>query len=99
MPAAIGPMAGLPDRKSGVEGVTGVQTCALPIWGEEGRNGRRSIGEIIGVAEDPVNFAGDARRHRPDGRLARSEERRGGSDWSSDVCSSDLGGRGPEWPA
>src|ERR1035441_4160072 len=78
------------DRKSGVEGVTGVQTCALPIYLLTVINGYADL-LLDGVAErDP--FADSLREIRKAGERAasRSEERRGGSDWSSDVCSSDL---------
>src|ERR1044072_6730236 len=88
------------DRKSVGEGkrvdisVTGVQTCALPI---------SVMVHRYPAAVKAFYMATDAAR--PDLALCvdvlapegRSEERRGGEegryqcDWSSDVCSSDLG--------
>src|ERR1035441_10691634 len=84
------------DRKSAVSGVTGVQTCALPICLAQG-SGNADVdgvelqhgGQIRGGAQ----FSGC---HQRDQRGTRSEERRVGSDWSSDVCSSDLSCAG-EW--
>src|ERR1035438_5223788 len=79
-----------PDRKSVVEGVTGVQTCALPISSYV-RNPPPPISRL--QARGIARKAASRRARSSAGRLqyeSRSEERRGGSDWSSDVCSSDL---------
>src|SRR5205807_4280773 len=67
--------------------VTGVQTCALPIWGL-----RRSDGGVRGPAEGDRREArprrGDRRRRRFHSGTARSEERRVGKEcryrWSPD---------------
>src|SRR6266404_1302988 len=81
------------DRKSVVEGVTGVQTCALRISPEGGRDilFHRRLSRPHQRAQSgsaPRKFTASRAR-----LLERSEERRGGSDWSSDVCSSDLSRR------
>src|ERR1035438_3919577 len=78
------------DRKSVVYGVTGVQTCALPI----------SVREYVRINERPSHRPLRTHHGRRllrvwqggrEGHLRiRSEERRVRSDWSSDVCSSDL---------
>src|ERR1039458_5327517 len=86
------------DRKSVVKGVTGVQTCALPILhgpaphrpSEQVRQCRAHLGGVHPVVRRARIF----RIARAD----RSEERREGSDWSSDVCSSDLTWSGPASP-
>src|ERR1035438_10454041 len=80
----------IPDRKSVVQGVTGVQTCALPI--------SSSSYSIKTFALMNMCKGFDRFQSRPwmtriqayGGIYTRSEERRAGSDWSSDVCSSDL---------
>src|ERR1035438_7854316 len=79
-----------PDRKSVVEGVTGVQTCALPI-SIVGRSGPMASGSAWWTRTTKARRPVTRRASHIHGWLvARSEERRGGSDWSSDVCSSDL---------
>src|SRR5437868_7020332 len=122
--------------------VTGVQTCALPIWGSA-RDGRRTAYRLAFVGRSPAacrwgwrglaaippspchplgrNTTSARSRccYRPTASQPRSEERRVGKecrsgwrpydssrrrhtrskrDWSSDVCSSDLGKRSG-WPA
>src|ERR1035438_4505738 len=81
------------DRKSRASGVTGVQTCALPIWetGEGQWNyGQMRLPRWTLVRLMPAHLGRNAVSRAT---LARSEEPRVGSDWSSDVCSSDLGNR------
>src|ERR1039458_5300516 len=78
------------DRKNVADGVTGVQTCALPI----------SYSRVVYTDEAGQPYAENWTLHgaghawsggSPKGSFTdRSEERRGRSDWSSDVCSSDL---------
>src|ERR1035438_577183 len=78
------------DRKSVVEGVTGVQTCALPI------SLKKLCAQTHATPREHTQInsqSGERRSRLPLAlplRIHRSEERRGGSDWSSDVCSSDL---------
>src|ERR1035437_6063841 len=74
-------------------GVTGVQTCALPIWRLVVHRVESLERRILLCLLGPGNLAPD---HVASAQLIRSEERRGGEecrygrDWSSDVCSSDL---------
>src|ERR1039458_315768 len=96
---AVWPLPERVDRKSVVEGVTGVQTCALPIYRKVHRGARHRRGVVVHLHDQRI---GESRSFL--GRLAtagkgRSEERRGGSDWSSDVCSSDLPQSSPWRPA
>src|SRR5262245_4300575 len=118
------------DRKSVVEGkVTGVQTCALPIFSVAGQaflirnpdavkevsvqtsNFDAEFGRAGGGVVNLITRSGTNDFHGSLGYVldstrddaissslarSRSEERRGGkSDWSSDVCSSDLLCGGP----
>src|ERR1044072_1884082 len=89
----------VPDRKSVVAGksgdlgVTGVQTCALPICAEP----HLVLTEHQGADGRFLRYLRRRGAARRAGRACtRSEERRGGKewrsrcDWSSDVCSSDL---------
>src|ERR1035441_9160209 len=86
--------AGIPpprlERNWAGSGVTGVQTCALPIYGggrpgggHPGRRGRSDPRDLVRGA-----WHGGRRRDPP--ATPRAELGRVGSDWSSDVCSSDL---------
>src|ERR1039458_3132304 len=78
------------DRKSGVGGESGVQTCALPIcifhFFADGNTGRNFTQKKCPAVRS--DWCACAMSCAP--RNARSEERRGGREWSSDVCSSDL---------
>src|ERR1039458_19311 len=78
------------DWKKVGEGVTGVQTCALPI---SGRVCQFVQVDLVRVDRLQVGHYAVG-QFRPLSQLLgvvfRLEESRGGSDWSSDVCSSDL---------
>src|SRR5476649_1221169 len=74
-------------------GVTGVQTCALPIW--QRFQSRLARCTPAALARDEFIFA----THQADderlddaeiGRASCREKCRSRCDWSSDVCSSDL---------
>src|SRR5690606_39724719 len=85
--------------EDGIRGfhVTGVQTCALPIWCGRGGRGREARGQarlvllrgrhrrLREVPQLPQGGRGAPHRHRPGGRGQgqRSEERRVGKEWRS----------------
>src|ERR1039458_1946244 len=78
------------DRKSVGPAMTGVQTCALPIYDVSRMTAnrldpRQAVHDELIAAGEP--WLGDVEQGQI---LRRSEERRAGNDWSSDVCSSDL---------
>src|ERR1035438_10113020 len=79
-----------PDRKGVGSEVTGVQTCALPIYFATTRASARfrSLKAASSVGNEPRVLV--TLRMLIFSDSTRSEGRRVGSDWSSDVCSSDL---------
>src|ERR1041385_9134544 len=92
-------VAAILDRESVVDGKTGVQTCALPIW-----RSRRLRGGLQGNARLPAALCASVCLflRAPAGSRGgdpRSGERRGWQDWSSDVCSSDLALSAASWRA
>src|SRR3712207_9568591 len=60
-------------------GVTGVQTCALPIWAVASH--LRPVGNA--APPRPISFASVTSRITPDGPRCRSEERRVGQECRS----------------
>src|ERR1039458_2670160 len=78
------------DRNSAAAGVTGVQTCPLPIFQFQinAQACAQGSGHFFQRAERQVGV--EPFEPADVGLSGRSEQRRGGSDWSSDVSSSDL---------
>src|SRR6202162_4951385 len=79
-------------RERGEIVVTGVQTCALPIWPDGCRSQdliRRRPGDEVEYHNDRggVSIIGDAVGDRKSVVEGKRGDR---GDWSSDVCSSDL---------
>src|ERR1051325_8365603 len=76
------------DRKSVVQGKSGVQTCALPILVRRTPQNRSIPASCVDACFPTCYPLVHAVMSRPCLPRYRSEERRAGEEWSSDVCSS-----------
>src|ERR1039458_5714475 len=79
------------DRQSVVEGLRGVQTCALPIWVSRAYVKEHFADrETMALKPEHAKLSGYFNLDNGTGKI-RSAERRGGTEGSSDMCSPDLG--------
>src|ERR1039458_8161204 len=78
------------DRKRAADGVTGVQTCALPIYARNLAQPDHLLLWQVGHVHLAVERQHVVLAQAEELDVPRSEESRRRSDWSSDVCSSDL---------